>query len=137
MLNKIYSQTGSTLIEVLVSVVIVGVVLTAIAATLSLTVKNSSQADFRQVATRCAQEKMEEQRKQRAESWSTFNQSDRSATPTAAGSCTLNDPQMTFERFMTKTYDSVNDTVTVVITVEWPDGGSQRDVEIEQKFFNY
>jgi len=66
-------KAGNTIIEVLVATAIVGVILTALAYSLGQSVKNSAQAEYRQIATRYAQDGMEFFRQQRTSlQWTAF-----------------------------------------------------------------
>lgn len=55
-------RSGSTIIELLISLMIVGLVVTAIAATGTYSIKNSGEARFKQVATTLGQEVIEKSR---------------------------------------------------------------------------
>ena len=52
-------QTGSTLIELIIAVMVVGLVITAVANTATHSVKNSGEARYKQVATALGQEAIE------------------------------------------------------------------------------
>lgn len=142
-------NTGFTLVEVLVAVVIVGLVLTAIAAAISFSVKNSSQADYRQVATRYAQDAIDIIRQKRAtDGWSTFTtfmttENDYCVTGNAvkkSSNCSSADYKLTNnEAEFTRKIDVVNSTtdIQLTVTVEWQDGSEWRDVEVVQKLFDY
>lgn len=143
------NTTGFTLVEVLVAVVIVGLVLTAIAAAISFSVKNSSQADYRQVATRYAQDAIDIIRQKRAtDGWSAFTSfmttgNDYCVAENAvkkSSNCSSADYKLTNnEAEFTRKIDVVNSTtdIQLTVTVEWQDGSEWRDVEVVQKLFDY
>ena len=154
MFNKA-SKAGFTLVEVLVAVVIVGLVLTAIAAAISFSVKNSSQADYRVVASRYAQEAIDRIRQQRSQlGWNSFYSS-----LTAGDSCshissyTFKSPPCTGLNYVissnnatfTRKINIVKNpaagsnpaSVQLTVTVEWNDGAATRDVQIVQKLYDY
>jgi len=154
MCNKT-KKAGFTLVEVLVAVVIVGLVLTAIAAAISFSVKNSSQADYRQVATRYAQDAIDIIRQKRSDlGWNQFytnylvagdkclNISTHTLAPMPVGGCTgiyeLSNNNVKFRR--TINVDKLGGTpqsVELTVTVKWQDGSEWRNVEVVQKLFDY
>lgn len=72
-MKKNFIKRGNTLIEVLIAVAIVGVVLTGVALSLTVSAQNSSESEYRQVATRLAQEVIEVFRQKKStEPWATF-----------------------------------------------------------------
>jgi Tfp pilus assembly protein PilV len=50
---------GNTIIEVMIAMLIIGTVMTALAATMTYSVKNTSEAQYRDIATRLASEPIE------------------------------------------------------------------------------
>lgn len=146
MCNKT-KNAGFTLVEVLVAVVIVGLVLTAIAAAISFSVKNSSQADYRQVATRYAQDAIDIIRQKRAtDGWNSFYstylppsgqsrclQSNGKLTSTPCAAWNTNGTNYT----RVIKVDKTTGTATITVTVSWQDGSATRDVTVVQKLFDY
>jgi len=66
-------QTGSTIIEVLIATVVVGLVLTSVAALLTVSVKNTAQLRYRSQATTAAQSALEVFRRERGNlGWEAF-----------------------------------------------------------------
>lgn len=148
------NNAGSTLIEVLVAILIVGIVLTAIATALSFSIKNNAQAEYRQTASSIAQDAIELFRQQRgALGWTAFEASiaenatkclSKGASTLSAmtSSCTGNyvntSPPVTFNRTI-KRNDTTDNTkrVSIIVTVSWTDGNSTRNVEIPYDFYNF
>lgn len=155
---KINSR-GSTLIEVLVAILIMAIVLTGLSAALTYSLKNSAQADYRQVATRHAQDVIEILRKERSEmGWTDFVDAFKSATyngeticvgttqnsfeapnqfttGTCTGNLTVAQSPATFTRSFRRTGVTTNDNLVVVeVTVSWNDGAGTRDVRLVQEF---
>lgn len=62
MFKKIRSETGSTIIELLISLMIVGLIVTAVAVAGTYSIKNTGEARFKQAATVLAQEVIEKSR---------------------------------------------------------------------------
>jgi prepilin-type N-terminal cleavage/methylation domain-containing protein len=80
-MKKVTAQRGNSLIEVLIAVTIVGIVLTGVALSLTVSAQNSSEAEYRQVATRLAQEVVEVFRQKKStEPWTTFYNTPGNAT---------------------------------------------------------
>lgn len=72
-IRKKLKSSGNTIIEILVATVVVGVILTALAGSMTNTIQNSAEAQYRETATRLAQDAMEVFRKDKnTESWTTF-----------------------------------------------------------------
>lgn len=71
--NLFHRQTGSTLIEILVAMVLVATILTALAAMMSMSMKVSEANEMEQLAQLKAQEALEYLRKERlVRGWGTF-----------------------------------------------------------------
>lgn len=157
-MKKILSKRGNTIIEALIAVVIVSVVLTAVAYGMTFSISNSSEAEYRQIATRYAQDVMEVFRKDKLTTpWATFaavpangircvpstfvaNTNITGGTITLAniGSCQVlnsTNPPMMFYRAVEKT--STANSVTIISHVYWNVGisGKERSVTIEQTFY--
>ncbi|MEX0896398.1 MAG: hypothetical protein WDZ94_05725 [Patescibacteria group bacterium] len=160
---KFKSIAGSTIIEILVAIAVVGVVLTALTYSLSFSVKNSAQAEYRQIASRYAQNSIEMLRAERADrGWSDFkdafppdNTNDyyclRSADDLTdhelygstldltATTCnqTHNQPKADFQRLFRTVEQSDepgNEFIAVEVVVTWRDGAEVRSTSIEQVF---
>lgn len=155
MSRKYLLNTGSTLIEVLVAILIMGIVLTGLATALSLSLKNSAQADYRQVATRQAQDVIEILRRERSRmGWSAFetaiNNGNNYCVPTNAtgftfstdntdpicpNNVTISDSPITMSRYFKRNNLSTdNNLVVVEIIVTWKDGNADRTVNLIQNF---
>jgi prepilin-type N-terminal cleavage/methylation domain-containing protein len=147
MLN--FKQQGQTLIEVLIATVVVGTVLTAVAAGLSMSIKNTAQSKMRSLATGYAQQAIEIfQRERNFLGWDTFLSAlssdvyclnDLPADSVAfksltAGACASGDTIGTtsFQREVNVTVGA--NSLTVVSTVTWYDADKQKQVQIEQTF---
>jgi Tfp pilus assembly protein PilV len=67
------SIRGNTIIEVMIAILIIGTVMTALAATMTYSVKNTSEAQYRDIATTLASEPIEVLRHLRSTSnWKAF-----------------------------------------------------------------
>ncbi len=157
MLNNTQSpstrRTGSTILEVLVATLVVGTMLTAIAASLTHSIKNSAEAEYRKVATRLAQESLEIFRKEKyIRTWSAFkaltldvgpswqcmstdelNFGVVQATLTNCGAISWSNPPSSFYRGYQKQTNG-DDSITIAIRVSWKDGAQVRSVDLEQTF---
>lgn len=158
------SQTGSTLIEVLIATIVVGVILTGVVGALTSSLKNSSEAQNRQVATRLAQEALELFNQQKAiSSWSDFydmpsDSGDFYCVPTTSlnvaslstttatiisTACKVSPApggvNTTFYRGIKKTYDATvtPPAVEIKAVVQWQDGSSTREATATKKYFRY
>jgi type II secretory pathway pseudopilin PulG len=79
--KQICRKAGNTIIEILVATAVVGVILTALAVSMSSSIQNSAEAQYREVATRYAQDAMETIRKDKTIlSWSSFSDSSHNGT---------------------------------------------------------
>jgi prepilin-type N-terminal cleavage/methylation domain-containing protein len=157
--KKMYLNRGSTLIELIIAVMVVGLILTAVANAVTHSVKNTGEARFKQVATVLAQEIMENVRSEKnrvgminlknaliSESYcfpavpGGFN-----STP-PIGEC--NDEQgieMAGTEFFRNAYvvnsgvgisNDPNDpySMTVTVVVSWYDSANLKSVELIQEF---
>lgn len=151
MLNK---RQGSTILEVLIATLVVGTVLTAVAASLTNSIKNSSEAEYRKIATRLAQEGLEIVRKEKyIHTWIDFKDIVDLIPPNGVWQCMnteslayslpkanitdctpipLSTPPTSFYRGIQQT--TTSDSVKVKIRVAWKDGDKTRDVVLEQTF---
>lgn len=146
------SQTGSTIIELIFAVMIVGLIITAVANAVTHSIKNTGEARFKQVATTLGQEVMEyiRQEKNRV---GIINLDTPlpggdycfvDVTSPIAGQCTNLDvismAGADFQREVSIVY-SGNKTpitdpyrMTVTVVVSWTDGATVREVELIQEF---
>lgn len=151
--NKLARSAGQTIVEVLIATGVVGVVLTAIAAGLSYSVKNSSDAKYRAFATSYAQDAIEVFRREKALlGWETFSEN------LTAGTYCLNDLPTNTAAFLALTPGScatptaqfgvdfnreaqvtlVNPTeIQVVVVVNWADFNRTPEVRVTQQFRPY
>jgi type II secretory pathway pseudopilin PulG len=152
-MKRINKKTaGQSIIEVLIATGVVGAILTAIAATLTYSVKNSAENKYRSVATAKAQEVIEVYRRERHfQGWETFVDA-----IGGGGVYCLNTVPSNSEEFNTLTPDDgcvdgvaeagteftreaivtpTANTVKIVAEVSWYDGNIQRQVIIEQELY--
>ncbi|HYD34556.1 MAG TPA: hypothetical protein VD999_00655 [Vitreimonas sp.] len=152
--HSLKSTAGQTIIEVLIAAGVIALVMTAIAAGLTYSVKNSAESKYKALATSYAQEAVEIFRRERAlMGWDTFRNVVGSNTyclntlPSSTdefvnlepGACADGIPvagtQMTREAIVTPFNNgTVVDRVRVEIEVQWFDGNRPRTVEIAQEF---
>ncbi|HEX7017378.1 MAG TPA: hypothetical protein VF209_00515 [Patescibacteria group bacterium] len=153
--NKLSSQRGQSIIEVLIATLVVGLVMVAIAAVLTMSVKNTAEGRYRNVATSEGQQVLEIFRRERVRlGWSAFQTAliggeyclnslpaaDDELADTLAqniGVCEesyeLGGTAFTRDVLVQKTADEV----VVVVTVGWLDGDQPREVVLEQEFREY
>ncbi len=152
MLNK---RQGSTILEVLIATLVVGTILTAVAASLTSSIKNSSEAEYRKIATRLAQEGLEIVRKEKyIKTWTDFKSSTSNIPAldsawqcmsteslayslpkpniTACPAITLSTPPTSFYRGIQLSI--FGEGVKVRVRVAWKDGPYTRDVVLDQTF---
>lgn len=152
------SQAGQSIVEVLVATAVVAVVMTAIAAAMTVSVKNTAQAKYRSLGTQLAQENLEVFRRERDRlGWETFyevldddgsigtycfsqtlpttaqNFVDLTATASCENGFAL--VGTTFTRSVQYQLDST-DQVTLRSTVTWLDADNVREVELVQQLTN-
>lgn len=147
------SQTGSGIIEVIIATLVVSLVLTAVAATLTVSVKNTAQSRYQEVARSRAQAGLEVFRRERNTlGWQSF----RSALGT--GTYCLNNLPANSSAFTTMSSSQCstgvsligtefrrNAVVTVVnpnevkvdLAVTWIDGSLNKEVKLTQIFRKY
>ncbi len=142
-------QSGSSLIEVILITVVVATVLTALAASISMSAKNTSENKKRSVATGFVQETLEMFFRERyALGWSSFQSALSSGTycfnvlpidsvsfaAASAGACdegsTITDTPYQREAILTVSVDEVK----VKSIVTWLDHNQEKQVEAEQTF---
>jgi Tfp pilus assembly protein PilV len=152
-MNKVQSQRGVGMIEVLIATGVVGLVMTAVASGLVLSVKNSAISKYRVVAATRAQEAMEVFRREKVLlGWSQFYE-----TLSAATYCldTLASNSAQFKSMTTGSCDDDSviagtsftrealvdivspQEVRVEIVVDWMDGDIQRSANLIQEFKEY
>jgi type II secretory pathway pseudopilin PulG len=141
---------GQTLVEILIATAVVAVVLTAIATSLSFTVKNSAEARYRAVASSLAQEAVEVFRRERSvQGWEAFY----AGLPASATYCfnTLPTSPVVFTQgtgACGTTYFSPSGTavsfkreaslqkganqVTITVVVSWEDTADWNDVTVTE-----
>lgn len=149
------AQAGQSIIEVLIATLVVGMVMVALASIMTMSVKNSSEGKFRNVATFQGQQVIEVFRRARVrDGWSTFTTEALGGTfclealPAATddlsdwldvrrGECTegysLAGATFTREAVVQQT----SGEVVVIVTVGWLDGDQPRSVVLEQEFREY
>lgn len=156
--NKKVVQPGSTIIEVLIALVLVGTVLTAVAVTLSRSVSNSASARYREIATTMAQDMVEVFHYERAKrSWNGSTDgfhsvvannrtycandlADDSIADFQGSPCTGNGVQVSgvgFRREMRAVQTTINsnEAVELTVTISWDAGNTGRqEVEVKQVF---
>ncbi|PIR64250.1 MAG: hypothetical protein CO156_01410 [Candidatus Pacebacteria bacterium CG_4_9_14_3_um_filter_40_12] len=146
-------KKGSTLIELLIATMIVGTVVTAVAAGVSSSVKNNSEARYREIATVLAQQGMETLRSERGNlGWITFHDSITPGTfcmPTGMSSltelttnqnlCIVTESNLDFNRSVVLTKQSgASPDVSAEITVSWErKSGVTSDVKVTQTFKDF
>lgn len=138
--------SGSSLIEILIATLVVGLVLTSIAFLMSLNVKSSSDAELRTQATVFAQQGVDLVRQQRVSlTWSSFIGS-------LSGSGCTNDTGLSFANILYKRSCSFSsgggactantNTCRLTVIVCWPrptgvcDSTSPNKVTVIQDFYN-
>ncbi len=149
----VQTQTGSSLIEVLIATVVVGLVVTAIAFGMSHSVRNSAQSRYREVATKLAQDVQESFRKERNRlGWNQFASALSGTTvycfsnipaefteetlAQAAGACDSGDGikvgEVNVEYFREVEVVVANGTAQIIVTIEWADDNLQQSLSSEQ-----
>lgn len=146
-----FFQQGSTLIEVLVAIVLVGLVVTGIMLSITYSVKNSSEARYREVATELAQGGMEIVKLRReVDPWSTFYGYASNSTPrflcwsgtalTVTTACTgggiITNNGRVYTRYVVLSRAAgPPQSVKATVTVEWnSDSNALMNVELTQEF---
>jgi len=146
-------QSGQTIIEVMIATLVVGMVLTAVAATLTVSVKNTAQSRYQEVARAQAQSGLELFRRERTKlGWQEFQNvinngtyclnvlpadstafAAMSPTPCSSGVAVIGTD---FTRDATVTVVSA-DEVKVEMSVKWVDGVINKEVKLTQVFQRY
>jgi len=150
--HKFLSQSGSTLIELMVATSVVVIALTALMTTLTLSIKSTAQSKYRTYAASLSQESLEVFRRERSLlGWQTFYKETPTGTlcfntlPASSTEFVNWVPGACADRFtevgagfsrtivVTKGVDSV----TVQSRIDWNDGTQLRDVQLEQVLKEY
>jgi len=150
-----HRQRGSTLVEILVAVTIIALVLTAVSAMISMSVKLAENNEKKQLALQKAEEALEFFRKERSiSSWNSFSNSltdeaiycvsafpEQIASLSAQlGACgdedTMEAARYSFKRQVEVNFDG-SDRLSVEIEMLWNDGTKAKNLLLEQAFENY
>ncbi len=142
-------EKGSTMIELLIALMVVGLVVTAITLAGTYSIKNTSQARYKQVATALAQEVVEKSRSEENRlGFSAFvslvgsntfcfdSLPDNYSTDLpSVGGCASNDTiSLAGTDFIREvSFASDNSTIEVEITVFWQDGESTKQIIQKQQ----
>jgi type II secretory pathway pseudopilin PulG len=153
------SQSGQSLIEVIMATGVVALVMTALAASMTISVKSAAQSKYRALATKYGQEVLEVYRRERARmGWESFHDIlladgagatyclEETLPPTtqdfidleAGGTCQngFSAAGTTFYREASHSVISA-DQVQVTVTVKWMDADRIREVELRQDLHNW
>lgn len=150
-------QSGQSVIEVLIATGVVSLVMTALMATMTLSLQNSSQSKYRSLATKLGQEGLESFRQFRDElGWEYFYQAiDAQGTGTYCintlpasgeqlqsltyGACSDYPISRTGVAFQREAYIDVisADEIRIEMTVAWLDGADERNSFVVQEFKNW
>lgn len=153
--NKFSKQSASTLVEVLVAITVIALVLTAVGAMISMSVKLADGNEKQQLALQKAQEALEFFRKERAiNSWSSFSTtltdgavyclnslpSGVADLSTQLGECNetsfLEVAHYQFQRQANISFSGAN-SLTVEIELLWQNGNKAKNLSLQQSFENY
>lgn len=154
-MSNINRQQGSTLVEVLVAVSIVALVLTAVSAMISMSVKLAESNEKKQLALQKAQEALEFFRKERSiNSWHSFSTpledgavycvsslpESVASISASLGNCAedevLEAARYSFKREAMVNFNNSNN-LDVQIELLWQDGTKAKNLILEQGFENY
>lgn len=140
---------GASLIEIIVATAIVGTVLTAIAASMSMSLRNSSRGQAKVLASDLAQEVLELYRRERkSQGWGNF------LTDLSAGTYCFDTLPTTTSEFSTLSAGECGateyvlgtrfireavvtpgaDSVLVIVLVEWQDGDETQSISVQQTY---
>lgn len=146
-------QKGSTIIELLIAVMVVGLITTAIANAVTYSIKNTGESRFRQVATTLGQQVIEDFRSQKNELGiinfsntltagnNCYSDLDNPVVGSCGDSAVISMAGADFKRDVliglggsgTRIPDDPY-YITITVTVSWNDGTSTRDIELIQDF---
>ncbi len=140
---------GQTIVEVLIATLVVATVLTALAAGLTMSVKNTAQSKQRSLAISYAQDSLEIfHREKYALGWESFHEALTNGVyclnqlPANSAEFSLLSPnecvaddQISGTNFQREAEVTIQaNEVTVVSIVSWFDGGTEKQVSVEQTF---
>lgn len=149
------SQRGQTILEVLIAILVVGLVMVALASMLTMSVKNTAEGKYRNLATSQAQEALEVFRRERVRlGWNAFktaatgglfclntlpSSSDNLTTFLAQNSDECEASYVVSNSNFTRQVEIQHaaDEVVLIVTVGWLDGNQPREVILEQEFREY
>lgn len=146
-----HESQGQTLIEILLATTVVAMVLTAIVAGLSLSVRNTGHARLQNSAVKYANETLEVFRRERQIlGWESFRTALASDTycindlpTTSSGFVALSAGECAPETYISDTIfqreamvAAGSDEVQVESVVTWAEGGKEKQVMVEQRFRN-
>lgn len=127
---KFTNEKGQSLVEVVVALAVVVLAITALVRVTVTSIRNANFAKNRALATKYAQEWIEEARQLRDE------QGDDFFTDTfAANTCSASDTLGVFNR--TRTCNLNGGTMTVVVTVSWTSGSISHESRLETYLTNW
>lgn len=150
---KFAPESGQTIIEVLIATLVVGMVLTAVAATLTVSVKNTAQSRYQEVGRARAQSGLEVFRRERNNlGWQEFvnvlsngtyclNALPADSTEFEAmstGACPSGVAVIGTDFVREATVEILSaDDVRVEVSVMWQDGALDKEVKLTQIFQRY
>lgn len=146
------SESGQTIIEILIATGVIALVMTAVASGLTLSVKNTSQAKYRALGTKQAQEAMEMYRRERSRlGWESFHavlgngqyclgeslpSTSQEFINLPTGVCEASDGYdlggTTYQRESEVSLGAVDAPIEITIEVSWDDGGTIRSTSVTQ-----
>lgn len=131
MRRYLLNEKGQALIEMMVVLAVVVIVILALVQITTVSIRNATFAKNRALATKYAQEWMEEARKLRDEQADNVFFVD--------GSCTITPPQSVgiFTKERVCSYDAGEEVMTAVVTVEWTDGSGTHQSRLETHLTNW
>lgn len=145
--NHFKHQLGQTLIEVLIATAVVGLVITAVAAGLTYSIKSTSNSQYRTQATEEVQEVVEFLRRERTQAgWESFVEqlpsgeycvnelpSDEDGLPgLVAGACSTQIVKLGTEWSRQLTVNTSNAfSFQYYITITWKDGDQTRELQVD------
>ncbi len=153
-MSNMNKQRASTLIEVLIAVSIIALVLTAVSAMITMSIKLANSNEQKQLALQKAQEAMEFFRKERSiNSWHSFftplsdgvycvNDLPEEIASMSAQLGVCNDDEMLeaakyqFQREASVTVNNAN-SLKIAVEVLWQDNEKNKNLSIEQGFENF
>ncbi|MEN8253101.1 MAG: hypothetical protein ABFQ62_01855 [Patescibacteria group bacterium] len=153
--TKFFLQSGASLIEVLVATTVVALVLTSIAASMTMSLKTSSESKYRSFANFYSQEAMEFFKRERVKmGWADFQATLLSFSPNIclmdlpadlldiasfSSSCEGKDEEFVNNEF-TRTVSirsEAADKIVLTVTVNWYDGNDQKELSLDGVFKEY